>query len=749
MPRALGPQRPATPAVRLPHHVLVVVLIALGAVLLHVSGAWAQPGAPRQPVEVRAGGQEAVLLADHIQQLGGPTDLLIATGNVEITQGTSRLLADRVELSRDTGEAVAQGKVVFYDGQDRLIADRIDYNLKTGTGVVYNGSAFAAPYYHLSGEQMTRIGPSTYRVQRGVFTTCEGDDPDWSIRINRAIADLEDIVYGRDASFWVKKFPLLPWVPFFAVALRRERQSGFLFPTYGSSSRKGLFARIPYYWAISDSQDATIGLDFFTRRGLGVDAEYRYILSRDTRGAASGFFINEAIREDRDRERLDIPENRGFFSLKHDWQIDPTLSFKVDSTVTSDDLVFREYGDRLQDRGRDRAETNVFISKRWQSWGLVGNVLWYQDLTTPVAVELQRVPEVILRGPRQPIPGLPFLLYDTQASFTNFIRDVGSDGRRVDLHERVYLPIPVMGVFTITPFAGGRLTYYNKRVVDLRNQEGVTVEDTVHDDRVRRQIEFGFEAETRASRVFVLDGSRGVGALQHVVEPRLMMTQIRGFDQKDVPQWDPGPRGATSGVDPGYYGRNGVDRQGKANEITYSLTNRLNAKTVAGPDQQPVRWEMARLILSQTYNILRASDEPFKDLYGDLIVQPNETFQLRANAAYNMYGLGFRQANVDLRAAYRDTSVLVGSRYNDIAGANYVTAELNHRLTRDVDVHMATSWDVKAGVHVEHRIGVDWRFQCFSISAEYVDRYRNENEFRFTIGLLGLGQVGTRVGTGQ
>ncbi|MDP2703438.1 MAG: LptA/OstA family protein, partial [Candidatus Rokubacteria bacterium] len=82
-----------------------------------------------------------------MQQVGGDADLLLATGNVEITRGGSRLVADRVEINRATGEAVAQGKAVFFDGEDRLVGERIDFNLNTGTGVVYKGSTFAPPYY--------------------------------------------------------------------------------------------------------------------------------------------------------------------------------------------------------------------------------------------------------------------------------------------------------------------------------------------------------------------------------------------------------------------------------------------------------------------------------------------------------------------------------------------------------------------------------------------------------------------------
>jgi len=713
-------------------NVLAVAASCLAAIALSLSlgvaPAWAQP---KSPLTIRAGGQEATILADQIQEVGGANELLIAVGNVEITQGQSRLLADRVELNRDTGEAVAQGRVVFFDAEDRLVGDRVDYNLKTGTGVVHNASTFSAPYYRLSAERMDRVGQGLYNVYRGVFTTCEGDEPAWSFKMGSGTVALDDIAYGQNASFWIAdKLPLVPWLPFFAAALRRERQSGFLFPEFGTSSKKGLFAKIPYYWAISDSQDMTISLDTFTRRGVGVEGEYRYILSQQARGTFSGFFIREMLRSSGDRAQLDVPENRGFFSYKHDWQIMPRLSLKVDANATTDDLVFREYGDFLQDRSRQRAETNVFLSRAWDTWSLVANVLWYQDLTIPVATELQRVPEIKLQGLRQPVPGAPYLQYQTEASFTNFLRAVGDGGVRLDVHPRVFLPVPVAGLFTLTPFAGGRTTYYNQRAVGLRATRGVTVEDTIHEDRVRLQAEGGVEAETRASRVFQLDGAGGIAALQHVIEPRMTLLQIRGFNQKANPQFDPS-----------------IDRIGRVNEITYSLTNRLNAKTGSGPNAEPVRWEMVRFVVSQTLNLRRAisQGQPFEDLTGDFIFQPNTMFRFRADAAYNLYGVGLRSANTDLTATYRDVALTVGSRFNDISGVNYATAQVSAKLLSNLDAHAAIGYDVRNGSSVESRVGVDWRFQCFAISAEYVNRHKDENEFRFFISLLGVGQTGTKL----
>jgi LPS-assembly protein len=732
------------------------ILLALGA-----TPGWAQtppPASSAGGVTVTAGGEEATIVADEIQQVGGANELLIAVGNVEITRGQTRLLADRVELNRDTGQAVAQGKAVFYDGPDRLVGERIDYNLKTGTGAVFNGSSFSAPYYHLSADRMDRIGESVYEVHRGVFTTCEGDEPAWSFRFNSGTADLEDILYGQNASFWVKNAPVLPWIPFFAAALRRERQSGFLFPEYGESSRKGYFTRVPYFWAINDSQDLTLTLDAFSKRGFGLEADYRYILSRDQQGELLAFGVNEGLRSRSSSPPIQpgvprapdnsVPENRGWVSLKHDWQITPRLAFKVDSVVTTDDAIFRDYGNTLGERGAQYARTNVSLTQRWNAWSLVGNVLWYQDLTTPFPSELQRAPSIALTGVRQPVPGASWLQYETSAQFVNFVRYLGPEGIRADFHPRFFLPIPVAGLFTLTPFGGGRLTYYDQRVTGGLHFSplGVPSEESVYDPRVRRQIEGGVEAQTRIQRVFTTDGTGGIAALQHVFEPRARVIEIRGIDQKDMPSYEPGARTATA-IDPGYEALHGIDGIGKANEVTYYLTNILNAKTTAGPNQQPIRWELMRFTLSQTYNFKPIS-QPVGDLYGDLSIRPNERIRLHADARYNVYGLGLREANADIGAEYPRFSFAVGPRFNEQASARTMRAQVQVQVLPTVNLRASTYWDVTHGLAVETRAGIDWRFSCWAILVEYVNRNRQESEFRFSVNLLGLGEAGTSARSG-
>jgi LPS-assembly protein len=696
------------------------------------------------PLTLGANGGSVNVLADHIEQVG-QDGLTIATGNVEITRGSSRLTADRVEINRETGDAVAQGKAIFYDGQDRLVGDRIDYNLKTGTGVVYNGSAFSSPYYRLSGERMERVGEGLYNVRRGVFTTCEGDPPLWSFRLGRATADLDDYVVGRDVSFWVQKLPLVPWVPFFAAPIRRERQSGFLLPTLGQSSEKGFFARVPFYWAISDSQDATFALDPYSKRGVGLDAEYRYILSENNRGMVQGFGIRETEKDN---------DDRGQFTLKHDWQISQRWSFRADVNMVSDDDFFREYGDRLHERSQQRAQSNVSASWRGESWNLVANTFWYQDLTQERPVELQRLPEIKFNGVRQPVPGTPGLLYETESSFTNFVRIVGSDGQRIDLHPRMFLPIPVAGYFTVTPFVGGRGTYYSTRVVGQRTTRdgGIPVEVTKDDPFVRGLGEWGTDLEARAARIYDTGGTAGMSALQHLIEPRVNVTWIRGANQGGTPQWDPGG-GAINALSAPLADL-GIDRIGRISRVTYSLTNRLNGKTVAGEGQQAVRWELMRFVLAQTYDLPpNHTSKQLGNLTGDLLIQPNQYFRLRGDAAYNVYGEGFKSFNTDLSATLWDITATTGTRFDNQAKIEFVKGELQAKLTRTLDAHGSTHWDVRSGRLLESRLGVDIHCQCAAVSLELIDRSgvglaRNEQEVRFSVNLLGLGQVGTRAGVG-
>ena len=705
--------------------------------------AWAQAPAP---VVVDAPGGEITITADQMEQPG--PNVLIARGNVELTRGTTRLLADRLEVNRETGDTVGLGRVIFYDGNDRLTGERIDYNFKTGTGVVHNGQARSAPYYRIGGQVMERLDESHYLVRRGIFTTCEDDPPTWSFRFGTADADLDDIVYGTNASIWVKNLPLLPWFPILGAAVRKERQTGFLFPTFGQSSRKGYFAEIPFYWAISDSQDLRLELDYYDKHGIGLTGEYRYVISRTAAGTIRAFGIHETKQ---DANQLNTPgattpdsassgtgirkpDDRGWWGIQHNWIISPGFTFKADINGVSDDLVLREYADNLYDRSRQSVQSNLFVTKTWPSANLVANLFWYQDLTTLRPVELNRFPDVRFSLARQPVPGLlgvpilSTLTYEMSSQYTNFVRELGSEGARLDLFPRLALPLPVYGLFTITPFVAPRLTVFSKTATgSAQLGDGTIIETTKDEPITRRSVDIGADFEARASRLYAVGGFAGVDALLHSIEPRATYTWRDGtnLDPSRLPQWL-------------------NDNTPEASNIVFSVVNRLRARTMAAAGTDPFRWEFLRFTLSSGYDF-KAVDRPVAPIRGELIIDPSRYVYFRADTSYSIYkGEEFQSGNTDLVLNLPQFAASVGTRYTK-GSSNFVTGTMRADLTRYLSANFSTAWDVRTDTFVENRVGVNFRFQCWALDFSYITRAKeqglsaSDNEFRFSLYLLGVG----------
>jgi LPS-assembly protein len=610
--------------------------------------------------------------------------------------------------------------------------------------VVYEGEARAAPYYRIVGERMERLGDSVYRVRRGVFTTCEEEMPTWSFRLGSATADLEDFVWGTNASFWVKRLPLIPFFPAFAAALRRERQSGFLAPEIGSSSRKGFFAEVPFYWAISDSQDATATLLAYSKLGFGAAGEYRYVVSPEQRGTMSGAFVYESFKDG---------EVRGFGSAKHEWQISPGLSLRADLNGVSDDQVLRDYASELQRRSAQRAESNVFVTKTWTNWNFVGRVYWYQDLTIDRPVELQRAPELIMQGARQPLPGVPGVLYQVDSSLVNFLRYDGSEGARFDLRPLLTRPIPLAGYVTVTPFVGGRATVYSTTVTGTHIPlgGGPPVEDTNNDARMRELLEFGADAESHAARVYTMGGWGGLSAMLHSIEPRVHYIRIIGHNFSNLPQWT------------------NIDAIPEASWFEYSVTNRLRGKTVGSDTAEAARFELARLVVGNAYDF---QAQQWGNVAGDLILAPGSILSLHAGVSYNVMGDGLQAYTADVGVAVPRVTGSVGLRYDRLPAASvpyfvqvpgtfnpgasvpessatdFLQGSVAVDVFRNLAVRAQTNWDLKTDTFVESRFGLDFKFDCWAFSAEYVKRSRDittgqsaDDEFRFALHLLGVGNV--------
>ena len=77
------------------------------------------------------------------------------------------------------------------------------------------------------------------------------------------------------STFWLHGFPVFYFPYATHPVARGVRETGFLIPTIGRSSTKGNIVGENVYWAINRSMDATLGAEYFSKRGWSQRGEFR------------------------------------------------------------------------------------------------------------------------------------------------------------------------------------------------------------------------------------------------------------------------------------------------------------------------------------------------------------------------------------------------------------------------------------------------------------------------------------------
>jgi len=104
----------------------------------------------------------------------------------------------------------------------------------------------------------------------------------------------------KNAVLRVKGVPLL-YVPVMYYPLGEDgRSTGFLLPTYKTTTISGWGISNAFFWAINRSQDATFYHDWTSKAGQGMGTEYRFVSAPGSSGRGKLYMIdeNERIAED-------------------------------------------------------------------------------------------------------------------------------------------------------------------------------------------------------------------------------------------------------------------------------------------------------------------------------------------------------------------------------------------------------------------------------------------------------------------
>lgn len=311
----------------------------------------------------------AILIADEITVAADRE--LIARGNVEAFQGGVRLQAQEIRYDRVTGALTITGPIRLQDGPDiTMLADAAELDETLRAGILTSARIVIDQQLQLTAAQVERVDERYNQLYRTAVTSCktcdDGKPPLWQIRARRVIHDKEERqLYFDQAQFRIAGVPV-----FYFPRLRLpdptvDRATGFLIPSFRSTSELGFGIKVPYFIALREDRDLLL-TPYISSRTRTMEFRYRQAF------ANGRINIDSAISDDDDRPgstRVYLFGD-GSFKLPNDFKLD------FDIELTSDDDYLETYGYS----SKDRLSSQIAISRAKRDEFTLGSFTVFQSL---------------------------------------------------------------------------------------------------------------------------------------------------------------------------------------------------------------------------------------------------------------------------------------------------------------------------------------------------------------------------------
>ncbi len=271
-----------------------------------------------------------------------------ATGNVEVFYGDRTLTADKIIYDDRTGRIAAEGDLVLRDPSGATVfADAADLDAELRDGLVVGARSVLADHVRLSAVEARRVEARYNSLAKAVYSPCdvcpENPTPLWSIRARRVIHDeQEHIIHYESATFEVLGFPVL-WLPYFQhYDPTIDRASGFLMPSFLSSSTFGYGIKVPYYQVIDPYSDLIVRPFVMTMENPILELEYRRLFSNGGLNFEGGALWSDYVDDEY--------EIHGFVDTDGLFDVGRGVNAGWDITFTSDDDFLRRFDYNYTDR---------------------------------------------------------------------------------------------------------------------------------------------------------------------------------------------------------------------------------------------------------------------------------------------------------------------------------------------------------------------------------------------------------------
>ncbi len=516
-------------------------------------------------------------------------DVFKLRGDVEIDFRDLVFRGDEVTYNAKTGDLAATGHLVLDGGphDEHIEASHGEYNVKSQTGKFWDvagttGARFrgknvtltSSNPFAFTGREVEKVSAERYILHHGTITSCEMPNPKWTFNAAKIIVDVGGTAKIYNSNFRLKKVPIL-YLPFAEHPVDKlGRETGFLIPSFGTSSRKGFIAGESVFWAINRSMDATVGAEYFSRRGWAQHMDFR---ARPNESS----FVNLRYFGVLDRGFWDGVKVQDQGGEDVHLSAEGLLAHGIRGVAAAEYLssfVYRlAFTETFSETVNSEVKSAAFLSKNYNGYSFNLLAARYQNFQSTELGDYVSIWHA---------PTLEISTVDRKLSFTPLYWgfDAASEGvsrkepgfvtadlvGRLDVRPRASLPLFLRG-WTLRPEIALRETYYTQQLLPVVGGPGVPIDNDIS----RRALETTFEFRPpTVGRIF--DKTVGGRQVKHTIEPRVVYHYTHGVDNfPEIIRFD------------------ARDIVSNTNEVEYGLMQRLFVKNVTGdvcgPSVRPSR----------------------------------------------------------------------------------------------------------------------------------------------------------------
>ncbi len=648
------------------------------------------------------------------------TGITIAKGFARVYYGDIFLSADYMEYRRAGGDLKARGNVVFEYEDNRLFAQRMDFNVNTTLGVFYDAEGYIGGAYFITSNKVERISQTAYRLEEASITTCRCDNPTWSFKFKEGIFHVEKFAVLRRVSFLVKGLPVV-LLPIAVVPTKTERSTGFLFPTLGVSSLDGFTMENRFFWAINQQSDATLGLDYLSKRGLRPNLEYRYIISRNAWGKIFGSLLDDRVSD------TTFYRVRGKHYQRFKYDVVSEAKIDLESAVSPS----RTFELDPEQRAKVRTDSFLYARKNWEHRALQMENRFFKSTLALETPSFATLPEITFFNVRERLLTTP-LYYDLTVTGSNFIEEFPGGNRmnlsRLDFFPRLTLPVNSLSWWDFSQSVGFRETVYSEQIDN--------------ESSLSRELFFS-QSVLEAPRFYkVFNIKLGqIDRIVHTVEPVITYTYISDNDGE---------------VEGRLLNFDEVDDFSASNVLSYALTNRFVAREVGEGGTKRVR-ELARITLGQSYDIKEERNrvegsEPLSEIFIDVETWIIPSLRINFDGLYSMEEDSLETMNFEVDYRFLkylkfefDSRLKRGRRPAGLPRTDYIRAGIGVNLGEKWYLEYAARVNLRRDEEItENRLILNLRSQCWGFTVRLVDR-ADETTVDFQIELVGIGGFGKNI----